>query len=168
MDGNVIFQGEVRKATGMMNSPESCAEVILFTTDEDVLALIESHDAAHGLLPKRGGGGGGGGDDDDGEEGVDDDPTGSIVAMTLAEMIRARPSTGGDKKTGKGGGGGGGVLGVLTRNSKAAAPAMSFEQVLGGDVMASRPMTGLVHRSSSPPVIYNGYISVIKIPGFLF
>ncbi|OQR99159.1 hypothetical protein THRCLA_06594 [Thraustotheca clavata] len=44
LDGSCIFEGEVRKAPGILSSIDQCTEVILFTQDENVLRAIEFND----------------------------------------------------------------------------------------------------------------------------
>ncbi|TGZ67804.1 hypothetical protein CRM22_004589 [Opisthorchis felineus] len=45
MDGEPIFQGEIRRASGLeAGSPEECSETILFTTDDHILELIAAND----------------------------------------------------------------------------------------------------------------------------
>ena len=44
LDGQRVFEGEIRKAPGYVGRVEECSEVILFTTDEAVLRTIETHD----------------------------------------------------------------------------------------------------------------------------
>ncbi|CAK4086779.1 unnamed protein product, partial [Aphanomyces euteiches] len=45
LDNAVIFQGEIRQAPGILGAVEQCCEVILFTTDESLLAKIEQVDS---------------------------------------------------------------------------------------------------------------------------
>ena len=44
LDGRCIFKGEIQRAPGAMLGSDSCAECILFTTDENVLRIIERYD----------------------------------------------------------------------------------------------------------------------------
>ncbi|KAG5443416.1 Protein kiaa0556 [Clonorchis sinensis] len=45
MDDEPIFQGEIRRASGLeAGSPEECSETILFTTDDHILELIAAND----------------------------------------------------------------------------------------------------------------------------
>jgi hypothetical protein len=44
LDGRTIFRGEVQKAPGNLNDPESCCEIILFTEREDILQAIDDGD----------------------------------------------------------------------------------------------------------------------------
>lgn len=44
LDGEPVFKGEVKRAPGNTLSVEACSECILFTDDEDILALIERYD----------------------------------------------------------------------------------------------------------------------------
>ncbi|CAM9693512.1 unnamed protein product, partial [Chrysoparadoxa australica] len=48
LDGHLIFEGEVRKAPGILSAPEQCSELILFTHDEVALEGLERHDKACG------------------------------------------------------------------------------------------------------------------------
>ncbi|KAF0695250.1 Aste57867_13918 [Aphanomyces stellatus] len=45
LDNNVIFQGEIRQAPGFLAAVDQCCEVILFTTNEALLSMIEQVDA---------------------------------------------------------------------------------------------------------------------------
>ena len=44
LDGQYIFKGEIQRAPGAMLGSSACAECILFTTDENVLRIIERYD----------------------------------------------------------------------------------------------------------------------------
>jgi hypothetical protein len=44
----VVFEGEVRRAPGLLEDAEQCSEVILFTLEEAILAGIEEFDKAMG------------------------------------------------------------------------------------------------------------------------
>ncbi|ETW04688.1 hypothetical protein, variant [Aphanomyces invadans] len=44
LDSQVIFQGEIRQAPGILGPVDQCCEVILFTTDQSLLASIEQID----------------------------------------------------------------------------------------------------------------------------
>lgn len=46
LDGKVIFEGEIRRAPGHLESMDSFAEVILFTCDDAILKAVEDHDTA--------------------------------------------------------------------------------------------------------------------------
>eukprot|EP00933_Yihiella_yeosuensis_P071449 TRINITY_DN7964_c1_g5_i1.p1 TRINITY_DN7964_c1_g5~~TRINITY_DN7964_c1_g5_i1.p1 ORF type:complete len:835 (-),score=139.13 TRINITY_DN7964_c1_g5_i1:91-2343(-) len=60
LDEECIFTGEVRRAPGVLTSPEEACEHILFTQDEDVLEGVAEHDWLPAHLPV---------DSDDEEEG---------------------------------------------------------------------------------------------------
>jgi len=49
LDGLVIFKGEVRKAPGMLSGPDQCAEVVLFTIDEQIVEKLEEWDEKCGF-----------------------------------------------------------------------------------------------------------------------
>eukprot|EP00727_Mastigamoeba_balamuthi_P006009 m51a1_g2027 putative long-chain-fatty-acid-- ligase (1959) ;mRNA; r:1299220-1309113 len=44
LDGEVVFRGEIKKAPGNLHRADACAEYVLFTTDDAVLAAIEAND----------------------------------------------------------------------------------------------------------------------------
>jgi hypothetical protein len=44
LDKKVIFKGEIQKAPGNLNDPESCCEVILFTDNSAILSRIDMND----------------------------------------------------------------------------------------------------------------------------
>lgn len=75
LDDRLIFEGEIRKAPGMMvpSMMDKCAEVILFTTDEILLQGIEASDAVANCSMG--------------------DTTESFVQRALAELRQARPRT---------------------------------------------------------------------------
>eukprot|EP00002_Diphylleia_rotans_P036026 TRINITY_DN7901_c0_g1_i6.p1 TRINITY_DN7901_c0_g1~~TRINITY_DN7901_c0_g1_i6.p1 ORF type:complete len:1402 (-),score=275.12 TRINITY_DN7901_c0_g1_i6:521-4726(-) len=47
LDGKLIFQGEIRCASGELHDADANAEVVLFTFDNGILSLIESFDAKY-------------------------------------------------------------------------------------------------------------------------
>merc|ERR1719336_1666796 len=51
LDGVPIFVGEIRRAPGVLTSPEEACEHILFTQDEGVLQAVEEHDWLPAHLP---------------------------------------------------------------------------------------------------------------------
>jgi len=51
LDGVPIFVGEIRRAPGVLTSPEEACEHILFTQDEAVLQAVEEHDWLPAHLP---------------------------------------------------------------------------------------------------------------------
>ncbi|CAM9302104.1 unnamed protein product, partial [Ectocarpus fasciculatus] len=48
LDSKVIFDGEIRIAPGTLESAESCSEVVLFSTDMEILASVAEHDGIAG------------------------------------------------------------------------------------------------------------------------
>ena len=44
LDGSTVFKGEIQKAPGTLNDPESCCEIILFTENEAILQRIDFND----------------------------------------------------------------------------------------------------------------------------
>ena len=44
LDEKTVFRGEIRKAPGLLTSPEQCCEVILFTDQERLLQRIDRDD----------------------------------------------------------------------------------------------------------------------------
>ncbi|ETV65305.1 hypothetical protein, variant [Aphanomyces astaci] len=67
LDGQEIFQGEIRQAPGILGAVDQCCEVILFTTDESLLSMIEQ---------------------------VDDDPTVDVTSAVVHDIQSIpRPST---------------------------------------------------------------------------
>lgn len=48
LDENVIFEGEIRMAPGVITSSEDCSEVVLFSTNCSVLERISSYDVEMG------------------------------------------------------------------------------------------------------------------------
>lgn len=44
LDGTAIFRGEIQKAPGNLNDPESCCEIILFTESDAILESIDQSD----------------------------------------------------------------------------------------------------------------------------
>jgi hypothetical protein len=48
LDGQIIFEGEIRIAPGLVTSVEECSEIVLFATDASVLENISLYDAEMG------------------------------------------------------------------------------------------------------------------------
>ena len=44
LDGDMIFEGEIRKACGSLSGPDECSDAVLFTTDDEVVRVIEERD----------------------------------------------------------------------------------------------------------------------------
>ena len=90
LDGVIIFQGEIRKAAGMLLGPSQCSEVLLFTLDTAILGKVEEYDQK--FLP----GAGGGADEEYDEPGADE--TMSLVVQAKASMLEHRPTTADDRR----------------------------------------------------------------------
>lgn len=50
LDGRCIFDGEIRKAPGTLESPDECSEVVLFTKETEILTKIADADAMCGYF----------------------------------------------------------------------------------------------------------------------
>lgn len=44
LDNKLIFRGEIAKASGTLNDPQTCCEIILFTENNAILSRIDTGD----------------------------------------------------------------------------------------------------------------------------
>lgn len=72
LDGTPIFDGEIRKAPGMLENAASASEMILFTVSEDLISKIEKNDKASG-----------------GEDKID----ATLLRQAAHQLTQARPKT---------------------------------------------------------------------------
>ena len=99
LDEAKIFDGEVKKAPGNLLHSHQCAEVILFTFDDDILAMIEAEDR---ILESE------------------QDATVDLLSGALSEFAGQRPGTGDKTKQ---------VSDNVWRTTRATTPEHSYEQV---------------------------------------
>ena len=104
-DENVIFEGEIRKAPGMLTEgPDKCCEIILFTVDEVILQLIDSGDAMACSTAS------------------DDDPTKLAVEEAFRNMQIERPQTADGSRN------------TMWRSKEIKHDYMPYEDVVKGDI----------------------------------
>ena len=132
-DGTKIFDGELRKAPGNLYNSEQSAEVILFTFDDDILAMIEAEDRI--LEDER-------------------DNTVDLLSRALEEFVVKRPSTG-DKTRNEDGGE------SMWRTARAVTPEQTYEQVFKEthghrSDSTKRPKTGAIRKHDSSLSLLQG------------
>ena len=50
LDGKLIFIGEIARASGVLSKEDPYGDIILFTTDEDILTLVANHDFTYEVI----------------------------------------------------------------------------------------------------------------------
>ena len=114
MDDRLIFDGEIRKASGLHADQDSQCEVILLTDDHRILRSIEREDDLFRTSVAVAAG--------HGEPGIAGDQLALALSETMAEEIRAqRPMT-------PGGEGGNTSAAMLPRRRTVEAPALTYDQ----------------------------------------